>query len=180
MTTEPIAATEAKRHSRIADDDPYVADVESYITAARQHVEQYLNASIVSQTRTHVLDGFPVGSITLPNGPVTGVTSIAYTDTDGNAATVAAHVRSFDTISPVYGAAWPTARQQIGAVTITYTAGMMTGSPLVLADKDIRAGILLVFGDLWDNREAQIIGVSTVINPTLERLLFLHRRQLGV
>lgn len=180
MAIEPISSAEAKRHSRIEDDDPYIDDIGDYITAARQHVEQYLNASIVSQTRTHVLDAFPAGAIVLPNGPVTGITSIAYTDTDGNSATVAAHIRRGDTLTPAYGAAWPSARGQLGAVTVTYTAGLMAGSPLALADKDIRAAILLVFADLWDNREAQIIGVSVAINPTLDRLLHLHRRELGV
>src|SRR3546814_312813 len=152
--TEPVSLAEAKAHLRVTDDDPYISDLSAYVTAARKHVEALLNASIVTQTRTLELDAFPAdGRISLPYGPVTGVSEIAYTDTDGNAATVDSHTRSKDVVTPAYGETWPATRDQIGAVTITYTAGMMAGSPATLADADITAAIKLVLGDLEDNRD---------------------------
>lgn len=178
--TEPITTAEAKRQLRLDDDDPGVTDVDATVVAARMTVEQYLNASIVTQARTHILDAFPDWEIVLPNGPVTSVTSISYVDTDGATQTVASHIRSEDTITPVFGAVWPDTRAQIGAVTITYVAGMMSGSPETLDEKDIKAAILLVLGDLWENREGQFVGVATSVNPTVERLLHYHRRELGI
>src|SRR3546814_3582103 len=99
---------------------------------------------------------------------------------DGNAATVDSHTRSKDVVTPAYGETWPVTRDQIGAVTITYTAGMMTGSPATLAEADITAAIKLVLGDLWDNRSAGLIGTTFAVNPTVDRLLSRPRRDLGI
>ena len=182
--TEPISVAEAQAHLRVESDDPYYSSLPRYITAARMTVEQYLNATIVNRSRSLVLDAFPAASgyITLPDGPVTGITSIVYVDTDGVTQTLGGsptHIRDRDRIMPAYGTTWPSTRAQLGAVTITYAAGMMAGSPLTLEDEDIKAGVLLILGDLWQNRESQIIGVSAVVNPTVDRLLHFHRRNLG-
>lgn len=180
MTVEPLSLAEAKQHLRVEDDDPYLTYLAGYITAARQTVEEYLNASVANQTRVHRLDAFPAGAIVLPNGPVISVTSIAYVDVNGANQTVAAHLRLFDTITPVYGAVWPSTRDQLGAVTITYQAGMMAGSPLTLEREDIKSGIKLTLGDIWEHREGMILGAPIAVNPTVERLLHFHRRTLGV
>lgn len=183
--TEPITTAVAKAHLRVEDDDPYISRLSAVITAARQTVEQYLNATIVNRSRSIVLDAFPGGSgtILLPRGPVTAVTEIAYLDTDGASQTVASHrlvnYSVSDVLTPAYGESWPSTRGVLGAVTITYTAGMMTGSPATLGDEDIVSGILLTLGDLWENREGQIVGVTTSINQTLDRILHFHRRGLG-
>lgn len=182
MATEPYTVVEAARHLRVDSNDPGYSDLGTYITAARRHVEEYLNASIAQQTRIKYYDGFPAanGEIKLPDGPVQSVTSIAYTDEDGNPQTVSSHILSEDRITPAYGESWPATRSIIGAVTITYVCGMMTGSPLALAEKDIGNAILLVLGDLWEHREAQHVGVSASINPTLDRLLHFHRLKVGI
>ncbi|MNN79443.1 Phage gp6-like head-tail connector protein [compost metagenome] len=44
----------------------------------------------------------------------------------------------------------------------------------------VRLAVLMVAADLYENREAQIIGVSRVDNPTVARLLNLYRTGLGV
>src|SRR3546814_14676160 len=120
--TEPVSLAEAKAHLRVTDDDPYISDLSTYIMAARKHVEQLLNASIVIQTRTLELDAFPAdGRISLPYGPVTGVTTIAYTNADGNAATVDSPTRSKDVETPAYGRTWQGATVPIGAVQTTTT-----------------------------------------------------------
>ena len=180
MTVEPLSLAEAKQHLRVEDDDPYLTYLAGYITAARQTVEEYLNASVANQTRIHRLDAFPARAITLPNGPVLSVTSIGYVDLNGANQTVAAHLRLYDTISPAYGAVWPSTRDQAGAVTITYIAGMMAGSPLTLDREDVKSAIKLVLGDIWEVREGSVIGAPIAVNPTVERLLHFHRRTLGV
>lgn len=182
MTTEPVTTSEAKKHLRIDSDDPGYSLLSVQLTAARVAVEQYLNASVAQQSRTLTLDAFPTGAINLPFGPVVSVASISYVDTDGAAQTFSSHVRSLDVITPAYGASWPATRDQIGAVTITYTAGMMAGSPLSLPEKyaPIKSAILLTLGDLWQNRETQIVGLPVQINKTCERLLDSYRLNMGV
>jgi len=182
--TEPISLAEAKRHLRLSDDDPGIDDLSGVITAARQAAEQFLNTSIVVQTRTLTLDAFPP-VLLLPNGPVISITSVVYIDSDGDQQTLAANAYSFtsythsDYIYPIYGTAWPTTRNEHGAVVITYQAGSMAGSPAVLAEETIKSAIKLIMGDLWENREGQFVGVSAVVNPTVANLLYPYRRQLG-
>lgn len=183
---EPISTAEAMSHLRLDADDPYLDALPAYITAARQTVEQYLNASVAVQERTLVLDAFPPACIALPNGPLISVTSVSYVDTDGATQTLDSSkyvTRSLpleDGLFPAFGESWPATQAIPGAVTITYQSGMMTGSPLMLPHQDIRAAILLTIGDLWENREGQFVGVSAIVNPTVERLLHFHRRCLGV
>jgi uncharacterized phiE125 gp8 family phage protein len=183
---EPITTAEAMRHLRLDADDPYLDDLDAYITAARQTVEQYLNASVAVQERTLVLDAFPAFMINLPNGPLISVTSVTYIDTDGIVQTVdsgkyvARSLPLSDILFPDFGESWPATRAIPGAVTITYQAGMMIGSPLMLPHQDIRAAILLTLGDLWENREGAFVGTIHAVNPTVERLLHYHRRQLGI
>jgi len=42
----------------------------------------------------------------------------------------------------------------------------------------LRAAILLLVGDMYANREAEIVGVSRTDNPTFDRLIWPYRRIL--
>lgn len=44
----------------------------------------------------------------------------------------------------------------------------------------LRAAILLIVGDLHENREGLIVGTSVARNPAVDRLLHFHRIGLGV
>lgn len=44
----------------------------------------------------------------------------------------------------------------------------------------VRAAILLIIGDLYENREGKFVGVSMTNNPTVENLLHFYRVGLGV
>lgn len=44
----------------------------------------------------------------------------------------------------------------------------------------VRAAVLLIVGDLHENREAVVAGVTLARNPTADRLLHFHRIGLGV
>lgn len=188
MTTEPLTAAELARHLRLDSEDPGYADLSAVITAARQSAERFLNATIANRTRTLRLDAFPAadGVLYLPRGPVTAISSIAYVDAAGANQTVASYLLVSDAdgladrLGPAYGESWPVARDQPATVTITYAAGMMAGSPLTLADEDIRSAIKLIAGDLWEHREGQIAGVMLAINPTVDRLLNPYRRRMGI
>lgn len=187
MATEPITVAEAARHLGVASDDPGYADLSVVITAARQYVEQFLDASVVVQERVLTLDSFGSGgAICLPNGPVLSITSVQYVDSDGATQTLSSALYQLtnypfvDYLTPAYGTSWPTTRSVPGAVTITYQAGMMTGSPLTLPYEDIRSAIKLVLGDLWALRETQVLGTIISVSKTAENLLHFYRRGLGV
>lgn len=53
------------------------------------------------------------------------------------------------------------------------------GAP-VAVPASVRAALLLITGDLYENREAAFVGVTRVDNPTVERLLHFYRVGLGV
>lgn len=44
----------------------------------------------------------------------------------------------------------------------------------------VKSAILLVVGDLYENREGQFVGVSAVENPAVDRLLHFYRKGLGI
>lgn len=44
----------------------------------------------------------------------------------------------------------------------------------------VRAALLLIVGDLYENREGAFVGVSRVDNPTVDRLLHFYRVGLGI
>jgi uncharacterized phiE125 gp8 family phage protein len=169
-----ITVDRAARHLRVVTSDPDYQDVPIALAAAVAHVERYLNATITQRERVYSLDRFPSDKIELPVGPVISVEDVDYLDPDGDDQTFTDYVTSGDIIAPAAGKSWPPTINQIGSVTITYTAGM------VQSPQDIDSGILLVLADLWDNRSAGVIGAAISVNQTLDRLLCTHRREMGV
>ena len=45
---------------------------------------------------------------------------------------------------------------------------------------DLQAAILLIIGDLYENREGQFVGVAVADNQTVQNLLHFHRVGLGI
>lgn len=85
-TVEPVTTTELKTFARIDStyEDTLLA---SFIVAARQNIEKYLNRGLVEQTITMYMDWFgPV--IDLPMPPVMSVTSFKFIYEDGTSETV--------------------------------------------------------------------------------------------
>lgn len=44
----------------------------------------------------------------------------------------------------------------------------------------VRAAMLLIIGDLYENREGQVVGQSFSVNETVTNLLHFHRTGLGI
>lgn len=173
-STEPVTATEAKNHLRVevSTDDDLIADM---IQAAREYVETHINRAIMPQTVVASADRFR-DNMKLPFGGVTSVTSVKYLDSDSADQTVTSTVYGLDDYAKpavVYlkdGQDWPTELVERNSVRITYQAGY-AGSPPDVPTR-IKQAILLLVGDMYENREAQIIGVSTTTNETVDRLLY--------
>lgn len=53
------------------------------------------------------------------------------------------------------------------------------GQP-VAVPASIRAALLLIVGDLYENREGQIIGATRADNPAVMRLLTPYRKGMGI
>lgn len=134
---EPISLAEAKAHLRvdIPDEDELV--IKPLIKAARKHCEDKTGYQLVAATWKLTLDGFSGEGrddgkrIYLPMPPLHAVSSIQYTDTAGAVQTLAASKYRVDItrepaiVEPAYGEVWPTTRDQVGAVTITYVSGYL-------------------------------------------------------
>ena len=79
-TVEPVTLAEAKQHLRVEHtvDDALIA---SLITAARQHVDDYCEASFAAEETWQVtVDGAPPDVIALTRGPVQAVVTVHLVD----------------------------------------------------------------------------------------------------
>lgn len=170
---EPVTIAEAKQHLNLdtSNFDTYITNL--LIPASRRYCENFLNRSIVAGSTVLTLDAFPLGPITLPNGPVGSVTTVSYVDTDGATQTFTDFTLTGDQISPDFGYEWPATRAQLGAVTITYSAGYSTLEP------DIKFAILIVLADLFEYRTVTM-DVQRYENPAAMNLLQPYRIAMGV
>lgn len=184
---EPITASEAAVFLRLdgAGDSPIPEEsfLNGLILAARLAAENFLNRTITERARTLVLDAFlPI--IPLPDGTVISVDTVAYVDSDGADQTVAAenYLLSEDRLTPAFGEVWPDTRAQLGAVTITYTAGYadINSPPENGTPQNIVQAMYLMIGDMYDNRESGSQGNAYQINPTQVNLLVPDRIDMGV
>jgi uncharacterized phiE125 gp8 family phage protein len=130
----------------------------------------------VTQTWQALLDGFPVGDIGLPYGPLASVASIAYLDDNGDSQTLSTDVYSVDTVGKrvclKYDQVWPTTRDIENAVTITYVTGYGGAGDV---PQSIKAAILLLVGEMYKNREESGPSNIAQLPLTAERLLWPYR-----
>tara|TARA_R100001086_G_scaffold36140_3_gene16305 strand:+ start:41 stop:685 length:645 start_codon:yes stop_codon:yes gene_type:complete len=183
---EPVTLIEAKAHLRVSHDDDDLL-ISSLITAARQHIDGadgWLGRCLVQQTWDLKLDGFPLatGKIILPMAPLIEVVQITYRDSAGATQTLAPSVyqivdqgtrRSFVTLEP--NKSWPGTDDRHDAVAVRFTAGYPDDgdSPADYAANipaAIKAALLLMIGELYENREA-MIRTDLTDNPAVRRLL---------
>lgn len=160
--TEPITLEEARLHLRLDaygsppghEDDSLIA---ALLPAAREYCELYAGRSFAPQTLELTMNEFPViwrstSAIELPMAPVISVESVASVDgtLDGTGYSLEA--------GKLYPAlAWPTVTTFPAAIRIRYRAGFSLPGESPQDDPlpaRARAAILLVLGDLYENRTA--------------------------
>jgi len=176
--SEPISTAEAKLHLRVdtSADDTLIA---ALIVAAREAVEQHTNTKLFTQTVQQVFDCFPYASRTNPRmelqivyGPIQSITSVEYVDEDGNTQTWDSANYRTDLIStpariePAYGVAWPSTRDVVNAITVTYVAGYSDTANIPQAMKQ---AMLLTIGHWYENRTDTVRKLPTqaewLLNP---------------
>ncbi len=155
-TTEPISAAELRLHLRTdAADFP---DAATYITDARQEIENRAGLAFLTQTWRLALDRWPAGgeqwwdgvregsinalynentlrSVELPKWPLASITSVKVFDEAGTEATVTV-ANTFDVdlyrrpgrLTLKRGATWPVALRASNAIEIVYVAGFTSAA----------------------------------------------------
>lgn len=195
--SDPVVSTDdAKAHLKVDfdDDDDLIEGFVAAATALLDGPDGLLGRALSAQTLVATIEGFPGEpreildhlhrermrwhGLALRCLPIGVIESVSYIDPTGAPATVDASVYALTPdgrLRLAFDQAWPQARSRRDPVTITYTAGYET------LPKPIRAAILLMVGDLYENRDAQVISESratSIVNLTAQRLLdpFFVRR----
>ena len=200
-TDEPFNLAELKAHLRVtatAEDDV----IHALATAARQRVEEEIKRALITQTWDYKFDWFepPTSTgnsplvvnkariIELPRPPLQSVSYVTYLNSNQNtiylydavgsptvtSSLVVDSTSSPGRIIPSSQAAWPTAYDQINAITVRYVAGY--GDTGDSVPTPIKQAILLLVGHWYENRETVNIGnITTEIPMTVEFLLAPYR-----
>lgn len=172
-----IALTYAKTHLRVTHnaEDTLISRL---VQAATEHAEVFQLRTLLERSWRLTLPRFPQGSpvIRLPRPPVQSITSIVYTDPDGNEQTMPGSQYRLLDDGRIYLAvdAWPSTASVADAVQITYVAGYDDEGDLPAATC---AAILLLVGNLYENREAALVSTGPAFKLPLgaETLLWPHR-----
>ena len=190
-TTEPISLAEARNHLRIEaygspeahpDDDK----IELLIKSAREWCEEYTGRAFASQTIEMALDDFPENEIELPITPVTSITSVKYINVSGVETTISNSTYALDDYSQpnwlilTAGSLWPITNGGANNVKIR----MVVGNTSANIPSAIKSAMLLIVGNLYENRQEDIAATSRVTFNSLPmgvyNLLQPYRLELGV
>jgi uncharacterized phiE125 gp8 family phage protein len=177
-------AAEAKAHARIdySDDDDLLT---AYLLAACGTIEAWTGRVIQSRTATLRLPRFPTHddqAIELPGGNVSAVASVAYTDANGDAATLSSSLWTIETSSRgpaalrlIYGETWPAVQERGLPVVITYTAGWAADAIPAALEHAVK----LMVAEMHERREIAVIGASVSMAPFAVQALISAWRLRG-
>ncbi len=113
-------------------------------------------------------DGRTGFEIYLDHSPVVSVDSLQYIDQDGVTQTLASSAYKLDSVTaparlvPAYGTTWPSTRNEINAVSVTYTCGFGAAAAV---PETIKRWMLLRIGALYENREEVATGRGITLTP---------------
>jgi uncharacterized phiE125 gp8 family phage protein len=176
----PLSVLELREHLRLEGIDGQDVMVAAYLgaaTAAIDGADGWLGRALLTQTWELRLDCFPWhGAIVVPLPPLQSVTSVEYTDTDGNDQVLAPSQYQVAGIGgarpariyPAFGERWPSTRDQAEAVRVCFTAGY--GDAPGHVPEPIRQAIQLMVAQSFEDREGTV-GMSSAV----ESLLFPFR-----
>ena len=181
VTTAPenqaVSDADAVLHAKI-DSDAATKDatlITASVNAAILWVEKYCNRALVTQTITLELDSFEfIAPFFIPNPPLVSLTTLKTFDEDDVATTVSSSNYRILGADPArivqVGDGWTIERTD-KAVELIYIAGY--GAASAVPD-DIKAAIVLLFADLYENRQTIVMGATSRL-PLLAELLAPYR-----
>ena len=170
----PLVAADLRAHCSIdASDTSFDSLLTDYIAAANGLIEELTGRAFGAQVWKLALDAFPV-AISLPRGPVTGVTWVKYFDAAGTEQTFDSAKYITDLVSdparlvPVPDTSWPITQVRANAVTVQFATGYSTVPPMIL--QAIRATVVAWFA----TREAVALppGVVEALAPWRSQWIF--------
>lgn len=181
----PVTLAEVQQHLRLGTlDANEQAEITMMITTATELAESFCNRAWRSGSSTALFDGFPASETDalIINGDVQSVDSIGYYDTDHASTSYTTfrfiNVSGRTKIYPSFGTEWPTDSNDLpGNITVSFTAGDEGSVP-----SSVKSAILLMVGDLYENRENTPIdqGITSVqMSMTAERLLFPYKTRIA-
>ena len=170
-----VSVDELKAHLRIRTDkdNEYL---KTLIAAARASAQLYTGRTFVTATLEYRLDAFPPGRdpFRMPQAPLITVSSIAYTDSNGDSQTLSASLYAVDVNSepgrvyPIINESWPDTQAIEDAVLVTFTAGY--GVQPSSTPYQLRLGLMQIAGHWYRNREPMLDKAMSEI-PDVGRLL---------
>lgn len=193
-----VTTTEMKLHLRVDHNDDDLL-IDFLLSAAVEAVETRIRRKLLTQTWELALDQFPsalgvsaaayptlppwlaaryesLGAIRIEMTPVSAVSSIYYTNTDGNSTLLATTEYTADLrpmhprIVPAYNKSWPATRPVPNAVIITFVCGFGAAAAV---PNGIKQAIRFLVATWYQNRESLIsdgeslpvpLGFSALIN----------------
>jgi uncharacterized phiE125 gp8 family phage protein len=164
---DPITIAEAKRHLDVVRDDQDEM-IESMITAAREWVESYTGLAFDGDTVTQTFRCFRAGiSLLVCPADDDAEVTVAYLNKAGEPVEVTGarlwRAAKPARLLPPLNGAWPTDADGTIAVTVT-------GVPFSL-----KAAMLLMIGDLYNQREETAVGVSIAASGAVTKLCHPYR-----
>lgn len=158
-TFEAVSVPELKAHCRVSHtaDDTYLGTL---CIAAREQVEKDLNLAVAGQSyNLYTEEGF-MTTVTLPIQPVLSITSVTYTDANGDTQTLPSGsytLKSYrDPVQIEFGSGLPSATD----VTITFVAGYVNAAAVPAL---IKSAIQFLAANWYENRESIVVGSTA--NP---------------
>lgn len=183
--SEPVSLAEAQLHLRLDTEGsppshPDDTLVQTLISASRENAEQYTGVTI-AQASYKIESFVDKDHIKLQTFPVTSIESVSYVDEDGLTETVDAslyEINNFYRPSRLYlkGTAFRV------ELTVRFTAGYTDGqSPNTFpTPAGVKAAILLMLGNLYENRETVSSMQSYERPQSAIYLLTPHRVNMGL
>jgi len=164
----------------VAEDDLLTA----LITVAREYCENITSRALATQTIVQYMDSFPCeNDYELARPPAQSVTSVIYTDSDGDETTLTANtdyiVDDTSNIGKIvlpYSKTWPTfTPYPVNPIKTTYIAGYYSSD---MIPKSIKQAMLLIIGHYYENREAVMTGAINMtkkVEYAVDSLLALYK-----
>lgn len=159
ITQEPVTLAQVKHQLGIGVDDtgrdPELQDI---LIQARAWAEKETNVVCYTGSFTWKFTEFPCREwFELPDlRPVTAISSIVYTATDGTATTWASSNYTFEAsgihqfVRLNYGCIWPTVRGDINGIVVTFAAGFAS---VAAVDPLMKRYVLNKVSQIWEDRE---------------------------